>query len=121
MNKRPNKSDGKGFKWNLNTKGLAIVGILMAMAIALGRIGITTPVVRITFSFLPNALIGILFGPFVAGIAAALGDLLGFIIGGGVGGFFPGFTLSAFLSGVFYGLFLHKKNITKKRVLLAVA
>ncbi|GEK91951.1 folate family ECF transporter S component [Alkalibacterium kapii] len=108
-------------KWNLNTKGLAIVGILMAMAIALGRVGITTPIVRITFSFLPNALIGMLFGPWVAGVAAALGDLLSFIIGGGVGGFFPGFTLSAFLGGIFYGLFLHKKKVTKKRVLFAVA
>jgi len=108
-------------KWDLDTRGIAIVGILMAMSIALGRVGITTPIVRITFSFLPTALIGILFGPWVAGVAAALGDLLGFIIGGGVGGFFPGFTLSAFLGGVSYGVFLHKKKVTKKRVLMAVA
>ena len=108
-------------KWDLDTRGIAIVGILMAMSIALGRIGITTPVVRITFSFLPTALIGILFGPWVAGVAAALGDILSFIIGGGVGGFFPGFTLSAFLGGVSYGVFLHKKKVTKKRVLMAVA
>ncbi|SFC73227.1 ECF transporter S component, folate family [Alkalibacterium subtropicum] len=108
-------------KWDLDTRGIAIVGVLMAMAIALGRVGITTPIVRITFSFLPTALIGILFGPWVAGVAAALGDILGFIIGGGVGGFFPGFTLSAFLGGVSYGVFLHKKKVTKKRVLMAVA
>lgn len=108
-------------KWELGTKGIAIVGVLMAMSIAIGRLGITTPVVRITFSFLPTALIGILFGPWVGGVAAALGDILGFIIGGGVGGFFPGFTLSAFLSGLSYGIFLHKKKITKKRVFMAVA
>ena len=108
-------------KWGLDTRGIAIVGILMAMTIALGRIGITTPILRITFSFLPNALIGILFGPWVGGVAAALSDVLGFIIGGGVGGFFPGFTLSAFLSGLAYGVFLHKKKVTKKRVFMAVA
>ncbi|MFO8068489.1 MAG: folate family ECF transporter S component [Alkalibacterium sp.] len=108
-------------KWELDTRGIAIVGILMAMTIALGRIGIMTPIVRITFSFLPNALIGLLFGPWVGAVAAALSDILGFIIGGGVGGFFPGFTLSAFLSGLSYGVFLHKKKVTKKRVLMAVA
>lgn len=108
-------------KWELDTKGIAIVGILMAMSIALGRVGVTTPVVRITFSFLPTALIGLLFGPWVGGVAAALSDILGFIIGGGVGGFFPGFTLSAFLGGLSYGVFLHKKKVTKKRVFMAVA
>ncbi|WP_423190112.1 folate family ECF transporter S component [Alkalibacterium sp. f15] len=108
-------------KWELDTKGIAIVGILMAMTIALGKIGIMTPIVRITFSFLPTALIGLLFGPWVGGVAAALSDILGFIIGGGVGGFFPGFTLSAFLSGLSYGVFLHKKKVTKKRVFMAVA
>ncbi|MDZ7834583.1 MAG: folate family ECF transporter S component [Alkalibacterium sp.] len=66
-------------------------------------------------------MIGILFGPWVGGVAAALSDILGFIIGGGVGGFFPGFTLSAFLSGLAYGVFLHKKKVTKKRVFMAVA
>lgn len=108
-------------KWELGTRGITVVGILMAMTIALGKIGIMTPIVRITFSFLPTALIGLLFGPWVGAVAATLSDLLGFIIGGGVGGFFPGFTLSAFISGLAYGVFLHKKKITKKRVLMVVA
>ncbi|MCC5895356.1 MAG: folate family ECF transporter S component [Alkalibacterium sp.] len=110
-------------QWRLGnrTKGIAIVGLLVAMNITLGRIGITTPVVRITFAFLPTALIGMLFGPWVGGVAAVLADLLGFIIGGGVGGFFPGFTLSAFLTGLVYGLFLHKKNVSLKRIIMAEA
>lgn len=108
-------------KWELGTRGITIVGILMAMTIALGRVGIMTPIVRITFSFLPTALIGLLFGPWVGAVAAALSDLLGFIIGGGVGGFFPGFTLSAFISGLAYGVFLHKKKVTKRHVLMVVA
>ncbi len=108
-------------QWHLGnrTKGIAIVGLLVAMNITLGRIGITTPVVRITFAFLPTALIGLLFGPWVAGVAAVLADLLGFIIGGGVGGFFPGFTLSAFLTGLVYGIFLHKREVSTKRIIMA--
>ncbi|WP_228586954.1 folate family ECF transporter S component [Alkalibacterium sp.] len=108
-------------EWQLgnHTRGIAIVGLLVAMNITLGRIGITTPVVRITFAFLPTALIGLLFGPWVAGVAAVLADLLGFIVGGGVGGFFPGFTLSAFLTGLIYGVFLHKRKVSTKRVIMA--
>lgn len=110
-------------KWRLadNTKGIAIVGLLVAMNITLGRIGITTPVVRITFAFLPTALIGMLFGPWVGGVAAVLADILGFVIGGGVGGFFPGFTLSAFLTGLAYGIFLHKREVSTKRIIMAEA
>lgn len=108
-------------QWRLGnrTKGIAIVGLLVAMNITLGRIGITTPVVRITFAFLPTALIGLLFGPWVGGVAAVLADLLGFVVGGGVGGFFPGFTLSAFLTGLTYGVFLHKREVSTKRIIMA--
>lgn len=110
-------------QWRLGnkTKGIAIVGLLIAMNITLGRIGITTPVVRITFAFLPTALIGMIFGPWVGGVAAVLADLLGFIIGGGVGGFFPGFTLSAFLTGLVYGVFIYKRNVSTKRIIMAEA
>lgn len=108
-------------KWQLGnqTRGIAIIGLLIAMNITLGYVGITTPIVRITFAFLPTALIGLLFGPWLAGVGAVLADILSFIVGGGVGGFFPGFTLSAFLTGLIYGLFLHKKEVSTKRVIMA--
>ncbi|WP_208559592.1 folate family ECF transporter S component [Marinilactibacillus kalidii] len=105
------RNNGKPSNWNIGTKGLAIVGILIAMNLALSRVGIMTPIVRITFAFLPIALIGLLFGPVVAGIAAALADILVFMLAGGSGTLFPGFTLSALLTGVAYGLFLHRKEI----------
>ncbi|GEN50300.1 folate family ECF transporter S component [Alkalibacterium pelagium] len=108
-------------RWTMKnrTLGIAIVGLLVAMNITLGMVGITTPVVRITFAFLPTALIGMLFGPWIGGFGAVLADILGFIIGPGVGGFFPGFTLSAFLTGLIYGLFLHKRDVTLKRIVMA--
>ncbi|WP_225743109.1 folate family ECF transporter S component [Marinilactibacillus sp. Marseille-P9653] len=109
--------NGKQSNWKIGTIGLAIVGVLIAMNLALSRVGITTPVIRITFAFLPIALIGILFGPFVAGISAALADLLAFVLLGGAGTLFPGFTLSALLTGLAYGLFLHKKDIRLRNII----
>ncbi|GAA0363443.1 hypothetical protein GCM10008932_14850 [Alkalibacterium iburiense] len=106
-------------RFELDTKEIAVVGLLIAMNIALGRIGISTPVVRVTFAFLPTALIAMLFGPWVGGIAAAFSDLLSFLIAGGSGAFFPGFTVSAFLTGFIYGLIIHKKTLTLKRIILA--
>ncbi|EXJ24018.1 Substrate-specific component FolT of folate ECF transporter [Alkalibacterium sp. AK22] len=108
-------------RWTMEnrTLGIAIVGLLVAMNISLGMVGITTPIVRITFAFLPTALIGLLFGPWVGGFGAVLADILSFIIGPGIGGFFPGFTLSAFLTGLIYGLFLHKREVSLKRIITA--
>lgn len=105
-------------RWTLGTREIAVTGLLIAMNIALGKVGITTPVVRITFAFLPTALIAFLFGPWVGGVAAVFSDLLSFILGGG-GAFFPGFTISAFLTGLIYGLLIHKKQLTLKRVIIA--
>lgn len=106
----------KRSNWKLGTKELAIISVLVAMNLVLSKVEISTPIVKITFTYLPIALSGILFGPFVAGISAALADILGFMIGGGAGLFFPGFTLSALLTGVAYGLFLHRKDIPWWRV-----
>jgi len=104
-----------------STYAVAIIGLLMGMDIILTRfIAIQTPITRITFGFLPSALIGIMYGPWTAGIAAALTDLLGTILFNRGGMFFIGFTLSAFLGGFFYGLFLHKKEVTLWRVIAAV-
>lgn len=113
---RPKRS-----KWEIRTIEIVIIGILIAMNIALSRVGISTPIVRITFAFLPIALLGILFGPLIAGTAAAFSDLLAFVLLGGVGGFFPGFTVSAFIGGVGYGFFLHRKNIHWWRIAAVVA
>src|SRR5699024_555922 len=81
---------------------------------------IQTPIVRISFGFLPSAMIGMLFGPWTAGIAGALADLAGIFLFGGSGAYFPGFTLSAFLGSFFYGFYLYKKPKTWGRVILTV-
>lgn len=104
-----------------STQAIVIVGLLMGMDLILSRfIAIQTPITRITFGFLPSALIGIMFGPWTAGIAGALTDIVGTVLFSRGGPFFIGFTLSAFLGSFFYGLFLHKKEVTLWRVIAAV-
>jgi ECF transporter S component (folate family) len=102
------------------TRMLVTVALLIALEIILTRfLSIKTPIVRISFGFIPIAFSAILFGPVAGGITGALADLLGFFIFP-QGTFFPGFTLSAFISGTCYGFFLHKKPDSFVRVLLSV-
>ena len=101
------------------TSRLVIMAFLIAMEIILTRFcSINTPILRIGFGFLPVAMMGIMFGPVWAAAGYAIGDLLGMRIFPS-GAYFPGFTLTAFLTGLVFGLFLHNREITWKRVLPA--
>ncbi len=101
---------------------IALTGILMAMDLILTRFfKIQIPFNRISFGFLPSALIGSLFGPFVGGIAGGLTDLVGITLFNSGFPFFPGFTLSAILGSMTYGFFLYRKEIKLKHVVTAVA
>ncbi len=77
-----------------------------------------TDSLRFSFSYLPIAASGSLYGPVVGGIVAAAGDILNLIIKP-TGAYFPGFTLNALLSGMIYGCFLYKRPISVRRTLLA--
>lgn len=95
------------------------LGLLIAIEIVLSRFfSIQAWNFKITLSFVPIVIAGVLYGPMSAGIAAALSDFLGALLFPS-GTFFPGFTLTAFLTGTIWGLFLHKKQTTL-RVLGAV-
>ena len=103
-----------------NTKNIAIVGMLIAIAVLLGffatiQIG---EFIKIGFSFIPNELTAMLFGPFVAGIMAGISDILKFTIKS-TGNFIPGFTISSILSGFIYGFILYKNPISLKRIIFA--
>lgn len=98
---------------------LTAFALLIALQIILTRfLSIQTPIVRISFFFVPIAISAIMFGPWVASMLAAVADVMGFFLNP-VGTFHPGFVLSAFLTGVVYGLFLHRKEITWLRVAMA--
>lgn len=99
---------------------LVTLAFLIALEVILTRfLSIQLPIARIGFGFLPVAVMGILYGPFWAGISYVAGDLLGMLLFP-TGPYFPGFTLTAFLTGFTYGLILHKKTLSWQRILLAV-
>ena len=92
-----------------NVKKTVIMALLIALEIVLTRFtSIQTATVRISFGFLPIAIIAMMYGSIYAGIGAAVADIIGVALFP-VGAYFPGFTLTAFLTGVVYGAFLHKR------------
>ncbi len=106
-------------KQHLNVQNLALIACLLAIQIILSRfLSISTPIMKIGFSFIPVAIAARKLGTFESMTVAGLGDLIGAILFP-IGPYFPGFTLSAMITGLINGLSYHKKcNI--KRVVFAV-
>jgi ECF transporter S component (folate family) len=101
--------------------GMIAIALLMALDIVLTRIlSINTPVLRISLSFMPIALMAAAYGPLWAGAACAIDDIIGATLFP-TASFFPGFTLTAFLTGFTFGVFLHRKPVTWRRTLPAAA
>jgi ECF transporter S component (folate family) len=95
---------------NINVRRIAAIGLLIAMEIVLSRfLSISTPIVKIGFSFLPTALAAIMFGPVCGGVVAGISDIIGATLFP-IGAYFPGFTVSAAITGAVFGLFLHKRK-----------
>ena len=95
----------KNFK---STKILCASAIMTAMYVALYAMKLQlTPQLRITFTFIPMALTGWLFGPVPAMAVGLCGDVIGAQVFPS-GSFFPGFTVTAVLSGLIYGLCLYR-------------
>ncbi|MDN6196360.1 MAG: folate family ECF transporter S component [Atopostipes suicloacalis] len=109
-------------KFTFTTKQIAVLGVLMGLRIALSRLSIMVgPNNRLAFGFIIASIIGMLFGPWVAGFSSAGTDLLtSFLFGTQGGPFFIGFTFTAFVGGAVYGFFLHRKEVKWYHVLLAV-
>lgn len=94
------------------------MSLLIALTVVLTQfLAVTTPIVRISVAFVPLTLMGMLFGPFWAGIGSVLADILGMILFP-KGAFFWGFTLNAWLRGVLYGKAYYQKKRTWSRVLV---
>ncbi len=102
-----------------NIRTITTTGLLMAFSIALRGFAIQiTPDVRITFSFVAIAIIAMLFGPVVAGMAGFGTDLIGFLFDKTGNAYYPPLALVAILSGVIYGIFLYRKDITQKSIII---
>lgn len=96
------------------------IALLIALEIVLSRfLSISTPIVKIGFSFIPLSMLAMLYGPFYAGAGAAIADIIGAMLFP-VGPFFPGYTLTAALTGLTYGLLLYRRPKSWGRILAAV-
>ncbi|KAE9560586.1 folate ECF transporter [Companilactobacillus bobalius] len=99
---------------------ISTMGLLVAMMIVLTNfLSIQTQFLRISFEFIPQAILGMFFGPLWAGISSVVADVVGTTLFGKAR-FFICFTLNALISGVLYGLFFYKKEITLKNTFICV-
>ncbi|OJG54524.1 hypothetical protein RV06_GL002867 [Enterococcus haemoperoxidus] len=106
-------------KRKIDTRTITLMSLLIALMVVFTRfISFETQFLRVSLTFIPESLMGILFGPFWTGIGSAVADTVGMLLFP-KGPYFPGFTLNAFISGAIYGFFYYKKELTWKRVIMA--
>jgi ECF transporter S component (folate family) len=102
-----------------NLRVLCATALLSALYVALYSVKIPLgEQLRITFTFVPVALAGWLFGIVPAIIVGALGDILGCLLFP-QGAYFFGYTLTSMLSGLVFGLFLYKRS-SKEMILYVI-
>lgn len=92
------------------SKKIVLSGLLLAILIVFSRfVSIKTPILVISFSYIPIMLSAILLGPKYSTAIAGLGDLIGALLFP-FGAYFVGFTITSALSGLVYGLLLYSKD-----------
>lgn len=101
------------------SKKIILTAVLLALLIILSRfLAIKTPIMKISFGFVPTMLCAIWLGPKWTILLNVLGDLIGAIFFP-TGPYFIGYTISTAVSGLIYGVFLYKgKNYSDKMFLL---
>lgn len=98
---------------------LTMSSLMIALSLVLTYFTIVpNEFIKIGFSSLPIALVGMLYGPVVGGLVAGVKDLIGYLLRP-TGPFFPGFTFNEILAGVFYGMFLYRRKVSLGNVILA--
>lgn len=106
----------------LNTRQLVRFAMfIMIQVIFTQFIGITTPILRLSFTYLAMAWIGYFYGWKIGALIAIAGDLAGMVIYP-KDFYFVGFTLSAMVSGALYGLLQNvaAKDLAKRVLLITV-
>lgn len=104
-------------------KKIILTAILLATLIILSRfLSIKTPILKISFAFIPTMLCAIWLGVKWTVLLNVLGDIIGATLFP-TGAFFIGYTISTAISGLIYGLLLYKKEVnsyTDKQFLIRV-
>lgn len=92
------------------TKKIILSALLLAMLIVLSRfLSVKTPIVKISFAFIPTMLCAIWLGPKWTVLLNVLGDVIGATLFP-TGPFFIGYTISTAIAGLIYGLLLYKRK-----------
>lgn len=103
-----------------NIKKLLLASFFLATSIVLSRfLSIKTPILTISFSFVPLMLCAMLLDFKWAMLVGTLSDLIGALLFP-FGAYFFGYTLSACLSGLIYGLLINitNKNWSNKKLII---
>lgn len=91
-------------------KKIILTAILLATQIILSRfLSIKTPILKISFAFVPSCVCAIWLGAKWTVLLNVLGDIIGATLFP-TGAFFIGYTISTAISGLIYGLLLYKKE-----------
>lgn len=96
-----------------------IMALMIALSVVLERfLGYNDRVLSVSFSYLPIALVGMLFGIIPAAIVSAAADVVGAVLFPS-GPFDIRFTFIALLKGATYGAFLYKAHGNRYRIMLS--
>ena len=91
-------------------KKIILTAVLIAMQIILSRfLSIKTPILKVSFAFIPSILCAIWLGVKWTVLLNVLGDIIGATLFP-TGAFFIGYTISTAISGLIYGVLLYKKQ-----------
>lgn len=91
-------------------KKILFISFMIAATIVLTRfLSIRTPILTISFSFVPIIFTSIILGYKHSILVSVVADIIGALLFPN-GAFFIGYTISALLTGLIYGLLLHNKK-----------
>ena len=97
-----------------NLRCITVTAMMIALSLALKSVTIyVTDDLKISFSFIALATIGMLFGPTVGFLAGTVTDILGLLIQQQMSAFNPIFTFVEAMGGMLYGLFLYNISFNK--------
>lgn len=91
------------------TKKIILTALLLALLVTLSRfLSLKTPIMKISFAFIPTMLCAAWLGPKWTILLNFLGDLIGATFFP-TGPFFIGYTISTVIAGAMYGLLLYRQ------------
>ena len=104
---------------NKQTRRIVIMALLIAVIILCSNVfSIESSVFKISFTYLPLALLGAFFSPLWAALGNTIADTVGMWLLP-KSSFFLGFTLNAALVGFIYSICLHNKTKSWKNIIIA--